>query len=196
MWKWRQRLWWCSRTQKTPKIPANHQNLGKKYSLQEDSIMQTPGSQTSGPQDHETMNFCCWATQFTVFCYHSPNKLRQLCDPVYLIRLPGLSWHSQSHLGTWNWDNERRSRETDKSQRLQGRQEGHVCTKEWAKGNALQRQKIGADGEMKPRCHESRVPKPHGARKSSFSVCCNVVPLRPRDSLCLAGLPGAHCHLW
>lgn len=63
--------------------------------------------------------------------------------------------------------------------------------KEWAKGNALQRQQIGADGETKPRCHERRVPKPHGARKSSFSVCWNVVPLRPRDSLRLAGLPGA-----
>ena len=44
--------------QKTLKIPANHQNLGKKHSLREDSIMQTPGSQTSGRQDHETMDFC------------------------------------------------------------------------------------------------------------------------------------------
>ena len=181
---------------KAPKIPANHQNLGKKHSLREDSIMQTPGSQTSGRQDHETMDFCCWAAQSTVFCYDSPDKLLQLYHPVDLIRLPGLSWHCQSHLGTWNWDSERRSRETDQSWRLQGRQQGHVCTKEWAKGNAHQRRKIGADGEMKPRCHESRVPKPHGARKSSFSVCWNVVLLRPRDSLCLAGFPGAHCCLW
>ena len=115
---------------KAPKIPANHQNLGKKHSLQEDSIMQTPGSQTSGRQDHETMDFCCWAAQSTVFCYDSPDKLLQLYHPVDLIRLPGLSWHCQSHLGTWNWDSERRSRETDQSWRLQGRQQGHVCTKE------------------------------------------------------------------
>ena len=47
-----------------------------------------------------------------MFCYDSPDKLIQLCHPVYLIRLPGLSWHCQSHLGTWNWDSER-SRETD-----------------------------------------------------------------------------------